>query len=133
MLFRIRVHPLSQVGALPPRKVRALIEQARTYSFEFLAWRRANVLRKHWLAHNRKVCAQCGRDLKRAYLGVTDRRTFYCEHCQPRYRLAGRHAPLRGPRQRRSAWPSQSAQRRELAKKAQPGTSGSKKARRASR
>ncbi len=133
VLFRIRVHPLSQVGALPPRKVRALIEQARTYSFEFLAWRRANVLRKHWLAHNRKVCAQCGRDLKRAYLGVTDRRTFYCEHCQPRYRLAGRARAAAGSATKAKRVAKSERATKRARKKAQPGTSGSKKARRASR
>jgi formamidopyrimidine-DNA glycosylase len=40
VLFRIRVHPLSTVGALPPAKLRALVEEARQYSFDFLAWKR---------------------------------------------------------------------------------------------
>jgi endonuclease-8 len=34
VLFRIRLHPLSTMGALPPAKLRALVEQAREYSFE---------------------------------------------------------------------------------------------------
>jgi endonuclease VIII len=82
VLFRIRVHPLSPVGALPPAKLRALVEQARQYSFDFLAWKRAFVLRKHWLAHNKGTCARCGRKLTRAYLGERKRRTFFCEHDQ---------------------------------------------------
>src|SRR5689334_5725880 len=49
VLFRIRVHPLSKVGALSARKRRELVGQARQYSFDFLEWKKAFVLRKHWL------------------------------------------------------------------------------------
>jgi endonuclease VIII len=82
VLYRIRVHPLSTVGALTPAKRQELVKQARQYSFDFLGWKKQFVLRKHWLAHNKGVCARCGRKLTRAYLGETDRRTFFCEHCQ---------------------------------------------------
>jgi endonuclease-8 len=85
VLFRIRVHPLSRVGALSPFKLRQLVAQARQYSFDFLGWKRQFVLRKHWLAHNKGTCARCGRKLTRAYLGETDRRTFFCAHCQKLY------------------------------------------------
>jgi endonuclease-8 len=85
VLFRIRVHPCSKVGALPPAKLRKLVEEARLYSFQFLEWKRAFVLRKHWLVHNKGVCPRCEIKLQRAYLGTTDRRTFYCERCQIRY------------------------------------------------
>jgi endonuclease VIII len=85
VLFRIRVHPLSKVGALSPRKLSELIEQARRYSFEFLEWKKAFVLRKHWLAHNKRICPRCDIPFKKAYLGVTDRRSFFCERCQTRY------------------------------------------------
>jgi hypothetical protein len=40
VLFRILLHPLSTVGALPAPKLRALVEQARQYSFDFLQWKR---------------------------------------------------------------------------------------------
>jgi endonuclease-8 len=85
VLFRIRVHPLSRVGALPPRKLAQLVDEARRYSFEFLAWKRAFVLRKHWLAHTKRTCPRCGLALVKAHLGTTDRRSFYCERCQRRY------------------------------------------------
>jgi endonuclease-8 len=85
VLFRIRVHPLSKVGALSPAKLRQLVAQARQYSFDFLEWKRQFVLRQHWLAHNKGVCARCGRKLTRAYLGETDRRSFFCAHCQKLY------------------------------------------------
>ncbi|MGN2253761.1 DNA-formamidopyrimidine glycosylase family protein [Frateuria sp. GZRe12] len=85
VLFRIRTHPLSTVGALPPRKLRELVEQARQYSFEFLKWKRAFVLRKHWLAHNKSICPRDHVKFHRAYLGKTNRRSFFCELCQRRY------------------------------------------------
>jgi endonuclease-8 len=85
VLFRIRVHPLSHVGALPARKLAQLVEEARRYSFDFLAWKRAFVLRKHWLAHTRRICPRCAVPLVKAYLGVTSRRSFFCERCQRRY------------------------------------------------
>jgi len=85
VLFRIRVHPLSRVGALPPRKLAQLVDEARRYSFDFLAWKRAFVLRKHWLAHTRRICPRCAIPLVKAHLGTTDRRSFFCERCQRRY------------------------------------------------
>jgi endonuclease VIII len=96
VLFRIRVHPLSKVGALPPRKLAQLVEQARQYSFDFLEWKKAFVLKKHWLAHTKRVCPRCNVPLTKAHLGTTDRRSFYCERCQVRYGAA------RGQRRRKS-------------------------------
>ena len=85
VLFRIRVHPLSLVGGLPSIKLKMLIEQARIYSFEFLAWKKAYVLRQHWLAHNKNICPRCDIPFIRAHLGKTHRRSFYCEKCQKKY------------------------------------------------
>ncbi|MEI7038335.1 DNA-formamidopyrimidine glycosylase family protein [Fulvimonas yonginensis] len=85
VLFRIRLHPLSTLGALPARKLRELVEQARQYSFDFLEWKRAFVLRKHWLVHNRSICPRDHVRFQRAYLGRTHRRSFFCELCQRRY------------------------------------------------
>ncbi|MEO6079145.1 MAG: DNA-formamidopyrimidine glycosylase family protein [Steroidobacteraceae bacterium] len=92
VLFRVRVHPLSTVGALPVTKLRAVVEQARHYSFEFLEWRRAFVLRKHWLVHNKGTCPDCDGKLTRAWLGTTNRRSFFCERCQKRYGKARKPA-----------------------------------------
>ena len=90
VLFRTRVHPLSTVGALPAARLRAVVEQARQYSFDFLEWKRAFVLRQHWLVHNKGTCPRCGRKLTRAYLGERERRTFSCEHCQTLYKPPAR-------------------------------------------
>ena len=87
VLFRIRVHPESEVGALPPRKLGELIKQAREYSFDFYRWKKAFVLKRHWLAHARKVCPRCDIPLQfRKSLGRSQRRSFFCNRCQVLYR-----------------------------------------------
>ncbi|MEO8778364.1 MAG: endonuclease [Rhodanobacter sp.] len=85
-LFRIRVHPLSTVGALSPYKLRQLVEQARVYTFEFLVWRKARVLAQHWMVYNRGRCPLHDIPLQRAHLGKTQRRSFFCLRCQKLYR-----------------------------------------------
>ena len=85
VLFRIRLHPLSRVGALPPAKLRALVQEARQYSFDFLAWKKAGTLKRHWLAHQQKTCPRCHIPFQHANLGKTRRRSFWCERCQKRY------------------------------------------------
>ena len=85
VLFRIRVHPLSTVGALPALKLRALVEQARQYSFEFMAWKKEFVLKKHWLVHTKNICPRCDIPLTKAHLGKTNRRSFFCERCQKKH------------------------------------------------
>lgn len=85
-LFRIRVHPESTIGALPPRKLGELIKQAREYSFDFLKWKKAFVLRKHYLVHTKTICPRCDIRLQyRAHLGTTQRRAFFCGNCQILY------------------------------------------------
>src|SRR6478736_1345239 len=75
VLFRIRLHPLSRIGALPPKKLAQLVAEARRYSFDFLAWKRAFVLRKHWLAHTRRMCPRCAIPFVKAHFGKTNRRS----------------------------------------------------------
>ena len=85
VLFRIRVHPETRIGDLPPRKLGQLIAQARAYSFDFLEWKKQYVLRQHWLVHRKRDCSECGARLNLAHLGTRQRRTFWCDHCQLRY------------------------------------------------
>lgn len=85
VLFRIRVHPLSTVGALPATKLRELVAEARNYSFDFYEWKKQYVLKKHWLAHTKRTCPRCNIPFVKGHLGKTQRRSFYCENCQVRY------------------------------------------------
>jgi endonuclease-8 len=86
VLYRIQVHPKNMVGDLPPKKLKALIDQARIYSFDFLEWKKQYVLKKHWLAHTKRVCSRDGAPIIKEYLGKTNRRTFYCDKCQELFR-----------------------------------------------
>ena len=85
VLFRIKVHPLSKVGALPAKQLNALVREARNYSFDFLEWKKAFVLKKHWLAHTKSTCPRCKIPLIKEYLGKTQRRSFFCNNCQELY------------------------------------------------
>lgn len=85
VLFRIKVHPLSKVRALPDRKRRELVKAVVIYGKDFLKWKRKFVLRKHWEAHTKRTCPRDGHKFVKDYLGKTMRRTFYCEVCQVWY------------------------------------------------
>lgn len=85
VLHRIKVHPESTAGALPPKKLTELISEARRYSVDFLEWKQQGVLRKHWLAHTKKVCTRCNRPLVKKHTGLNPRRSFFCTNCQQLY------------------------------------------------
>lgn len=85
VLFRIGVHPLSEVGKMPPKKLKQLVDEARNYSFDFYKWKKEFVLKKNWLIHTKKKCPNCSGPVSLQHLGKTNRRSFYCERCQQRY------------------------------------------------
>ena len=86
VLFRIKVHPESKIGKLPATKLTVMIKEAREYSFEFLKWKKAFVLRKHWLAYSKKICPRDHIPFIKKHLGKTNRRSFFCEQCQVLYK-----------------------------------------------
>ncbi len=85
VLFRIKVHPKTKLGDLPLKKLNELIKEARIYSFDFLKWKKAFVLKKHWLIHTKKICPRCNIPAHKEYVGKTNRRTFFCNNCQVLY------------------------------------------------
>ena len=86
VLYRIKVHPESLVGKLPPAKLNKLIEEARIYSFQFLEWKKQFELKKHWLAHTKSRCLRCDLPLtKQQHMGNKKRRSFFCTNCQILY------------------------------------------------
>lgn len=85
VLFRIKVHPASVIGALPETKLKALIKEAKAYSFDFLEWKKEYTLKAHWLAHTKKICPRCQIPFHKAYLGKTNRRSYFCTNCQKLY------------------------------------------------
>ena len=85
VLFRVRIHPESAVGNIPPRKLTEMVNDVRTYSFLFLEWKKAFELKRHWQAHTKKICPRCNTPFHKSYPGKTKRRAFYCENCQQKW------------------------------------------------
>jgi len=85
VLFRIKVHPKSKLGNLPLAKKKQLVREVVKYSFDFLKWKKAFVLKKHWEAHTKTTCPRDGNPLTKQFLGKTNRRSFFCKKCQVLY------------------------------------------------
>lgn len=85
ILYRVRVHPESMVQALPRLKLKKLVDETRIYSFQFLEWKKKYELKKHWLAHTKKICLRCNLPIVKKYTGVKKRRSFFCKNCQTLY------------------------------------------------
>jgi endonuclease-8 len=86
VLFRTRTHPLSLVNKLPPKKLKELLTEAVNYSYDFLEWKKEFTLKKHWLAHTKKICPRDHVPFCKANLGKSNRRSFYCDVCQVLYK-----------------------------------------------
>jgi len=85
VLYRVCVHPESLTGKIPDARMDDIIAEARIYSFQFLEWKKKFELKKHWLAHTKKICQRCDLPLVKKQTGVKKRRSFFCENCQILY------------------------------------------------
>ncbi len=85
VLFRIAVHPLSVTGAMPLKKQKELVKEARSYSFDFLKWKKQSVLKKHWLIYKKSTCPRCGTPVTIAHPGKRKRLSCFCDNCQNLY------------------------------------------------
>jgi len=85
VLFRIRMHPLSVLGEIPDAKLKEMVAETSAYSFDFLEWKKEFTLKKHWLAHTKKICPRCNVPFHKEYLGKSKRRSYFCTNCQVLY------------------------------------------------
>lgn len=85
VLFRVDIQPESLLKNIPPKKLKRLIAEARNYSFDFLKWKKAFELKKHWLVHTKSICPKCRQKLIKKYTGLSKRRSFYCQTDQKLY------------------------------------------------
>lgn len=85
VLFRIKVHPVSEIKSLPLKKLNELVKEARNYSFDFYKWKKKNVLKKNLLIYKKKECPRCKIPAKFRILGSSKRNTFWCDNCQVKY------------------------------------------------
>lgn len=86
ILYRVKIHPESKVGKIPASKINKLIDETRIYSFQFLEWKRKYELKKHWLAHTKKICLRCDHPIIKKQTGQKKRRSFFCNNCQVLYK-----------------------------------------------
>ena len=82
VLFRTRVSPFAKVRSISAAKLRAIVADARTFSFRFLELRRVFQLRKNLEVYRRSTCPRCGGKIERRVHGQRARRSFFCPKCQ---------------------------------------------------
>ncbi|MDB5005651.1 MAG: endonuclease [Mucilaginibacter sp.] len=85
VLFRTRIHPLSYINSLPPKKLKELVTEAVNYSFDFLNWKKEFTLKKHWLVYKQKTCPRDHVPFYKADTGKGHRRSYFCPVCQVLY------------------------------------------------
>ena len=85
VLYRVKVHPESLVGKIPLQKIAEIMDEAVIYSFQFLEWKKQDVLKKHWLAHSKSRCTRCDLPLIKKYTGIKKRQSYFCTNCQKLY------------------------------------------------
>lgn len=85
VLFRQRTDPRSIIENIPIEILHGITDDARAYSFQFLAWKKEYVLKKNYLVHTKKICPVCFDKLTKEHLGKTNRRSFYCNNCQKKW------------------------------------------------
>ena len=86
VLYRVKVHPESVIKKIPAAQIKKIIAEARLYSFQFLEWKRNYELKKHWLAHTKKICLRCYLPIIKKHTGIKKRRSFFCNKCQKLYK-----------------------------------------------
>ena len=93
VLFRAHTSPFTRVKALAPRQLRAIVADARVFSFRFLELRREFALRKNLEVYGRSVCSRCAGPIRRRVHGKRGRRSFFCAKCQKKHHRQFPHFP----------------------------------------
>lgn len=86
VLYRVKIHPESLVGKIPEQKITEIINEAVVYSFQFLEWKKKNVLQQHWLSYSQKRCQRCDLPFTKKDTGSKKRASFFCTNCQKFYK-----------------------------------------------
>lgn len=80
-LYRVGLQPMTKVGDLTTAKLKLLATAVKNYAQDFLKWKKANVLKRHWEVYGQKECPK-GHIITKANLGKNKRVSFYCKKCQ---------------------------------------------------
>jgi len=85
VLFNLHLHPDALVKNLSANQIKALAEEARSYSFKFYEWKRIYELRKHYQVYQKRICPRCEIPLLIVKTGLKQRRSYFCTNCQWKY------------------------------------------------
>lgn len=85
VLYRCRVHPESLVKNIPEAKLKAIVKECRTYSFDFLRWKSNGELSKHFEVYEQKSDKGSGRAVIRKETGKAKRTSYFIEKTQKLY------------------------------------------------
>ena len=81
-LWLVKLHPETLIKNISAFKFKNLMKEVVDYSFEFLQYKKAGTLSKHWKAYNQKTCSRCKHKIIKLYIGKGKRATYICENCQ---------------------------------------------------
>lgn len=84
VLWRVRIHPETEVEDIAPSEARELIAETRKFSLLFYKWRKVFSLRKHLDIYQKSICPRCGAKVKREKTGKRKRISHFCPVCQRR-------------------------------------------------
>lgn len=82
VLSLVRIRPDALVKNLPIAKRTEIITQTRTFSQQFLRWKRQFELVENLKVHQKKQCPYCGGALLHERTGAKQRMSHYCPICQ---------------------------------------------------
>jgi endonuclease-8 len=82
VLWRVRIHPETEVKNITPDDLKELIAETRKFSLLFYKWRKVFSLRKHLDIYQKSICPRCGAKVKREKTGRRNRISHFCPVCQ---------------------------------------------------
>lgn len=82
VLSLVRIRPDALVRNLSIAKRTEIIAQARSFSQQFLRWKRRSELVRNLKVHQKKKCPYCGGALLHQRTGTKQRMSHFCPKCQ---------------------------------------------------
>jgi endonuclease-8 len=85
VLYRTRVHPMNKVEKVPKEKLDEIVEETKSFTFNYLKWEKESELHKNLSVYSKEICEN-EHKLKREDIGKFKRKNYHCETCQILYK-----------------------------------------------
>jgi len=82
VLFIIRTHPESLIGALSVKEKKDLIKILHKYCLDFYHWKKAFEFKLHWQIYKQRICPRCKIPVTVKKTGLSNRKSHFCTSCQ---------------------------------------------------